>query len=108
MSTDYLSGGTTLVKHLGWSKKNLLDDDALYTCELPQGRITVLNRMTGYGNGQRDIETGFRSNGWKDEEADKVKFWLASGMFDIREYPELTITEAIALIKRSANWVVGE
>jgi hypothetical protein len=61
------------------------------------GSITVLDRMTGFG--WRDIETGFRS-------PDK-KFWLASGCFDIRSFPELTVSEAIAKIKENANTCTG-
>lgn len=56
-------------------------------------RITVLDRMTGFGH--RDIETGFRDiNG---------QFWLASGDFDIREFPLLGIDDAIRKIKENAN-----
>ncbi len=57
--------------------------------------ITVLDRVTGFGDGIRDIETG-----WRDEDG---KFWLASGNFDIREFPELTVQEAINKIKDNAN-----
>lgn len=59
------------------------------------GSLTVLDRMTGftdgYGGGVRDTETGFRSP--------KGGFWLYSGRFDIREFPELTIDQAIEKIK---------
>jgi hypothetical protein len=61
------------------------------------GSITVLDRMTGFG--WRDIETGFR---------DPVgNFWLASGGFCIRDFPELTVSEAIAKIKENANTCKG-
>ena len=70
-----------------------IEEDILLAAKTDIGRISVLDRMTGYG--YRDIETGFT-------DADG-KFWLASGQFDIREYPELPIEDAIALIKQRAN-----
>jgi len=51
------------------------------------GRLTVLDRLTGYSGYVRDIETGYRD--------EKGEFYCASGGFDIRDYPELTIEEAI-------------
>lgn len=67
-------------------------------------RITVLDRMTGYGNGQRDVETGL-----KDYRLDKDNnFWLASGNFDIRNYPELDLYEAIEKIKEYSNTIIGK
>lgn len=61
------------------------------------GSITVLDRMTGFG--WRDIETGYR-----DPEG---KFWLASGMYDVRKSGVKTIGEAIEWIKQRANNCVG-
>lgn len=56
-------------------------------------KITVLNRMTGFGH--RDVETGYTDkNG---------QFWLASGGFDIRRENFSSILEAIELIKENAN-----
>jgi hypothetical protein len=79
------------------------DDDILYTYYIGQqglsDRITVLDRLTGYTGYIRDIETGY-----KDIEG---KFWLVAGNFDIRNYPELTIEEAIAKIKKEANLCRG-
>lgn len=63
------------------------------------GSITILDRMTGYGYGVRDVETGFRS-------PDR-RFWLASGGFDIRNFPDLTVSEAIEKIKENANTCVA-
>lgn len=55
--------------------ERLTDDDTLYTHHQPNGgRISVLDRMTGYG--YRDIETGYR--------CPSGQFWLASGGYDIR------------------------
>lgn len=59
------------------------------------GSITVLDRMTGFGYGVRDIETGFRDM--------DGKFWLASGGFDVREKNCQTIQDAIDCIKANAN-----
>jgi hypothetical protein len=61
------------------------------------GRITIIDRMTGFG--WRDVETGFRDT--------ENKFWLASGGFSILDYPELEITEAIEKIKENANTCIG-
>ena len=55
--------------------------------------------MTGFSFG-RDIETGFRDP--------YDKFWLASGNFDIRTHEDITIKEAIELIKKNANTCMGE
>jgi hypothetical protein len=71
-------------------------EDTLYTAKGDWGRITVLNRMTGFG--YRDVETGFKDK--------RESFWLASCNFDIRTHPELNIQEAILLIKGRANTCV--
>lgn len=68
------------------------DSQFVFHCEL--GSITVLDRMTGFSF-VRDTETGFRDT--------DGKFWLASGMFDIRDYLPLKFSEAVELIKANAN-----
>jgi hypothetical protein len=74
-------------------------EDTLFGCNTDLGRISVLDRMTGWGNGIRGIETGYSDkNG---------KFWLASCGFDIREYPDLDLPQAIEKIKEYANTCVG-
>lgn len=76
-------------------------NDKLFYAYFCGYRITVVDRMTGYGNGQRDTETGLL-----DYRLPKDRnFWLASCMFDIRDYPDLTIEEAIKKIKECANTV---
>ena len=86
------------VKDLTWRESvSSYDRDTLYTTDIDSGRITVLDRMTGFG--YRDIETGY-----KDKDC---LFWLASGNFDIREYPKYSIEEAIELIKVNANICKG-
>lgn len=83
------------------TKPNSKDkEDTIHVAHTKSGRITVLDRITGYGNGIRDIETGF-----KDLDG---KFWLVTGMFDIRKYgKDLSVSEAIAMIKDRANACVG-
>lgn len=83
---------------LEFKKENAsLPEDTLYAYRSEFGSITVLDRMNGFGH--RDIETGFQDkNG---------KFWLASGNFSIRRFPELTVREAIEKIKENANTCVG-
>ena len=71
--------------------------DALSAHHAEWGSITVLDRMTGFG--WRDVETGF-----KDPDG---RFWLASGNFSIRMFPDLTVKEAIAKIKENANTCQG-
>ena len=75
-------------------------DNTLYTYNFNGQRITVLDRLTGYGYNVRDIETGYRD--------ECGNFWLASGGFDIRDYPELSREEAILKIKQNANTCIGE
>lgn len=59
------------------------------------GSLTVLDRMTGFGGGIRDIETGFRDT--------DGNFWLASGNVDVRESGCNTLGEAIEWVKKRAN-----
>jgi hypothetical protein len=89
-----------LVKDLAWKEEKRCDgEDSLYIAHTDLGRITVRDRLTGWGGGLRDTETGF-----KDKDG---KFWLASGMFDIRRFPELLLKDAIELIKKEANTCIG-
>lgn len=95
LGSDLLTPSMFYEVDMSWS-----DSDKQWAFHTKQFSITVVDRMTGYGNGQRDIETGFR---------DKFRqFWLASGGFDIREYLPMTINDAIAAIKRNANTCVGK
>jgi hypothetical protein len=75
------------------------DEDKLYIAKGDFGRITVLDRITGWSNGVRDTETGY-----KDKDG---KFWLVSGMFDIRDFVNLDVEDAIAKIKELANTCIG-
>lgn len=90
-----------LIKELEWKEeKRCGGEDTIFFAHTEQGRFSVLNRLTGYGDGfYRDTETGFKDT--------LGKFWLASGMMDIRQYPELTIDEAIELVKKEANTCRG-
>ena len=89
------------IKDIEWNNYTYCEgDNILYAYNFNGQRITVLDRLTGYGYGVRDIETGYR-----DEDNN---FWLASGGFDIRDYPELSREEAILKIKQNANTCIGE
>ena len=88
------------IRDLEFQIEYRFEDDILYGAKIDQGRITVLDRLTGYSYDIRDVETGFRDL--------ENKFWLASGNFDIREYPYLEICEAIEMIKRCSNTCKGE
>jgi len=74
--------------------------DESYALHTNLGSLTVVARMTGYGNGLRDIESGFRS---PDGE-----FWLASCDCDVRESGANNIREAINWVKERANTCVGK
>jgi hypothetical protein len=81
---------------LAFENWNNEPDSLLYGLRLGEkAKITVLDRMTGWGGGIRDVETGYT-----DEQG---KFWLASGNFDIRKKNVKTLQEAIELIKGNAN-----
>jgi len=84
---------------LTFTEKNIIKSDVSYALHLHVGSITVLDRMTGCSGGVRDIETGFRDP--------YNKFWLASGNFDIRTFEDITIQEAIELIKKNSNTCQG-
>lgn len=64
------------------------------------GSLTVVDRVTGFGNGIRDTETGFRDS--------NDLFWLASGMCDVRVSGANTVKEAIDWVKRKANTCIPE
>lgn len=81
------------VKDLKFKIENRCEDDILYIAHTELGRFTILDRITGYG--YRDIETGY-----KDE---NDLFWLVSGNFDIREFPDLKLDDAIYEIKMNSN-----
>ncbi len=49
------------------------------------------------------ISTGIESSYFNGE-----LFWLASGGYDVREYPEFTIQEAIAFVKQFATTWAGD
>lgn len=90
------------VSEIEWKEEEQCGgENTLYIFRLEdKGRITVLDRLTGFGDGNiRDVETGY-----KDPEG---KFWLASGHCDIRRYPELTLEEAVEWIKSNANNCMG-
>ncbi|MCK5019633.1 MAG: hypothetical protein KAS32_21420, partial [Candidatus Peribacteraceae bacterium] len=52
------------------------EGDVQFALHTNLGSLTVLDRMTGYGYGIRDTETGFRDN--------DGNFWLASSSVDVR------------------------
>jgi hypothetical protein len=66
--------------------------DTVWFANTEEYIFSVLNRETGYGNKLRDVETGLTDT--------EDNLWLVSGDFDIRNYPELTIKEAVDKIKR--------
>lgn len=82
------------IKDLNFIQEDSLDDDIMFRAIFQNYSFTVLDRMTGFGH--RDTETGLRNRKTK-------QFYLVSNMFDIRQHPNLTITEAINLIKNKCN-----
>lgn len=90
----------TLLGNCNFRVVHQTDDDTLHMLKLGEKeKITVLDRLTGFGFGIRDIETGYKD--------DNGKFWLVSGNFDIRDYGSITIQEAIEYIKMNANACIG-
>jgi hypothetical protein len=87
------------ISELNFQSCHTNDDDILHTAQTDVGRITVLDRLTGFGDGTiRDIETGYRDlNG---------NFWLVSGDIDIRCKSDISIDEAILYIKENATTFV--
>ena len=64
------------------------------------GTITVLDRQTGFMDGRRDTETGYRTP--------EGEFFLASGGYDVRSQNFKTIGEAIVWIIDNANTCRGD
>jgi len=87
------------VSDLDFVEEKLLDGNVCWRAKFDDCQFTILDRMTGFGNGIRDTETGYRD---KDN-----LFWLVSGMFDIRDYPDLTTEEAVAKVMELANTCKG-
>ena len=87
------------VKDIEWKELHY-SENILYSYDFEGGRLTILDRETGWEFSSRDIETGYKDS--------QGKFWLASGGYDVRDYPESTIEEAIAFVKRFATTCVGE
>lgn len=76
------------------------EDDHQVALHTNIGSLTVLDRMTGYGGGIRDTETGFRDM--------DGNFWLASGGYDVRNSGSKTIVEAIQWVKDNANTCIPD
>jgi len=90
-----------LVKDFEWKTENRChNEDSLFIAHAKTGTFTVLDRLTGWGDRNvRDTESGYT-----DIEG---KFWLVSGMFDIRDFTEFTEEEAANRIKLEANTCIG-
>lgn len=104
-SRDYLTNRlyalTDMLDNVVWRQTERYDsEDILLSMYIEGGgRITVLDCMTGYGYGIRDIESGYRD--------EKGLFWLASGRFDITRRHNITVAEAIQIIKENSNTCTG-
>lgn len=75
--------------------RGCVDGDRQWALHTNLGSLTVLDRMTGFSWGYRDIETGYRDP--------SGVFWLASGQCDVRNSGAQTIGQAIEWVKRNAN-----
>jgi hypothetical protein len=103
-----MSAPRNMRHHVMFSRSEMhFDDrdapDVLHAFHLMDGgRITVLDRMTGYGNGVRDVETGYR--------ASCGRWFLASGGYDIRQHlGEFTSeNDMAAWVMRHANTCTGD
>ena len=85
-------------------KEKIIETDTLYTAKIDNHKFTVLDRETGFGNGIRDIETGYKNSNFPKES----NFWLASCGCDIREHLPMELDDAIKWVKDRANNVVGK
>lgn len=83
---------TKNISEIEWTEKDT-HGDILRAFHFDLGRITVLDRMTGFG--YRETETAFTPKS-------SALFYLAQG-FDIREYPEMSLVDAVELIKEKAS-----
>lgn len=109
MSEPTLNQWNGISEDTEFDKKYFLDTDMSYSetndtqkaCHTSGlGSITILDRLTGFGEYIRDVETGYRDK--------HGEFWLASGNFNILEEGCKTFGEAIALIKKNANNCIGK
>ncbi len=67
----------SMANRTSFAVESFNDGDFCYRHYQPDGgRITVVDRMTGFG--WRDVETGYR--------CPSGQFWLASGGYDIRNH----------------------
>lgn len=88
------------IKDINWKEWHKTEDDYLIGFKFNNGsKISILDRQTGYGYDVRDIETGYKDK--------NNKFWLASGNFDIRQFENITVDDAIQIIKENANTCIG-
>ena len=76
------------------------EDDENFAFHSELGSLTVVDRMTGFGGGVRDTESGYRDP--------TGSFWLASGMCDVRLSGSETVGDAIEWVKKYANTCTGE
>ena len=86
------------IKELSFKETKINDDNTIYSAFVGNQRFTVLDRMSGFG--WREIETGYCDNYLAPLESPNM--WIATGL-DIRDYPGLTLTEAVKLIKEKAD-----
>ena len=89
----------TPISELQFTEADQYESDVQVYLHTNIGTLTILDRMTGYGCGIRDTESGYR---------DPVGlFWLASGNNDVRKSGSLTVGEAIEWVKSRANTCIG-
>lgn len=99
METDQITGDTLFYADKFKAVDMGESSDAQWAWYTNLGSLTVLDRTTGYGNGMRDIETGYRDL--------DGKFWLASGHVDVRGSGKTTWNEAVQWVKDNANTCIG-
>ena len=86
------------IKELTFKETKTLDEDTIYSAFVGNQRFTVLDRTNSFG--WMHIETGYCDNHLAPIES--FNMWIATGL-DIRDYPGLTLTEAVKLIKEKAD-----
>jgi len=83
------------VADLKFTKTTIDDVYTFFVCFTDLGKITVLDKEAGLIIEGKEIETSYKDK--------QDNFWLAPPPFDIRDFPELTIAEAVEKIKTRAN-----
>ncbi len=77
------------VKDIEWKELHY-SENILYSYDFEGGRLTILDRETGWEFRSRDIETGYKDS--------QGKFWLASGAMMFETTQNLLFKKLLLLL----------